>query len=561
MNNRKLIPVIGFIVLVAVTFLGLGLTRNIGKSKKEIDADTALKRLADMNKRVAPVDLPLTKASVEFTDSSDDGSELPEITDSSISVRATTELYAEIDSSPEKAGTGSDAWLTDLAMQFNGEGFEINGKPVSIQLRNLSSGLVGDYIRTGKHVPDGYSPSNMMWIDMLKSYGVKLDVIDESMVGNTAVIVLENSKYKEFTEKYGSVDLKSVVEATEKGDFVMGYTNPFVSSTGLNFLVSTLQRYDNDNPLSDAAMEGFAKFQNNVPFVAFNTIQMREASENGSLDGFVLEMQTYNNDAMLKRNYTAVPFGYRHDNPLVAVANILPEKKEILKKFAEYCESSAAQSAADKYGFNSNPDYKYEQPDLDGQTLIQAQKAYKEKKDNGKTVVGVFVCDVSGSMDGAPMNGIKESLINSMQYISPDNYIGLVTYNSDVYINVPIEKFDLMQQSYFKGGVQSMSAVGGTATYDGVITALSMIEEKIKDIPDAKPMVFVLSDGDTNSGYSFNEVQEVIGGLKVPIYTINYNYAGSEALKTLSGINEAASIDANTDDVVYQLKNLLNASM
>jgi len=33
------------------------------------------------------------------------------------------------------------------------------------------------------------------------------------------------------------------------------------------------------------------------------------------------------------------------------------------------------------------------------------------------------------------------------------------------------------------------------------------------------------------------------------------------ALQSISSVNEAASIDASTDDVVYQLKTLFNASM
>ena len=34
-----------------------------------------------------------------------------------------------------------------------------------------------------------------------------------------------------------------------------------------------------------------------------------------------------------------------------------------------------------------------------------------------------------------------------------------------------------------------------------------------------------------------------------------------DELKEVSGINEAAVIDADSDDVVYQLKNLFNAQM
>ena len=559
---KKGLPVVGFIIAAIVIFGGIALTRNLGKSTKEISTESAEKQLAKMVSKIDPFEGEPVKSAVEYTNTADDGTELPEIDDSSISVKATTRLYAEIDSSPEKAGNGPDGWLVDMANEFNKAGYEIDGQPVSIQLRNLSSGLVMDYIRTGRYVPDGFTPSNSMWINMLDAYGVETIMIDDRMVGNTAVILMENSKYKEFVGKYGSVDLKSVVEATEAGEFIIGYTNPFVSSTGLNFLVSTLQRYDGRNPLSAEAAEGFAKFQNNIPFVAFNTIQMREAAKRGTLDGFILEMQTYNNDSSLKRGYTATPFGYRHDNPLVTFASVPAEKQEIVKMFAQLCDSAEGQKLATEYGFNDLENYKNEAADLDGNTLKEAQQLYKESKDAGKEVVAVFVADVSGSMDGAPLNSLKQSLVNSIQYISPKNYIGLVSYSDYVTIDVPIRQFDLEQQSYFKGGVENLYASGTTATYDATAVALSMISEEMKNHENAKPIIFVLSDGMQNSGYSLNEIKDVVKGLKVPVYTINYNDSGAaQSLQSLSDINEAASINANSDDVVYQLKNLLNASM
>ena len=73
-------------------------------------------------------------------------------------------------------------------------------------------------------------------------------------------------------------------------------------------------------------------------------------------------------------------------------------------------------------------------------------------------------------------------------------------------------------------------------------------------------MLFVLSDGETNAGYNLNDIRDVLGGLRIPVYTIGYN-ADLEALQSISSVNEAASIDASTDDVVYQLKTLFNANM
>jgi Ca-activated chloride channel family protein len=86
-----------------------------------------------------------------------------------------------------------------------------------------------------------------------------------------------------------------------------------------------------------------------------------------------------------------------------------------------------------------------------------------------------------------------------------------------------------------------------------------LLEEKAKD-PDAKLMLFVLSDGDTNRGNSLNNVKGILETFKIPVYTIGYN-ADIKALQSLSNINEAASINADSEDVVYKLSNLFNAEM
>ena len=447
-----------------------------------------------------------------------------------------------------------------MAEQFNASNPQVNGKPASVQVRSMSSGLGVDYIATGKAAPAGYTPSNMLFVQLLTARGVKTEVVRDRMVGNVAGILLDKKHYDAIVDKYGTVDLKAVTEEVGAGNLTMGYTNPFTSSTGLNFLISTLLRYDAKNPLSKTATEGFRQFQANVPFVALTTVQMRDAAERGSLDGFVTEWQLYTNDPSLSSNYTFVPFGYRHDNPLVSCPTATEDQRAILEQFAQYCESNGKE-LAERYGFNGKDDYVSELSEVSGETLVAAQELYKKNKDTGRPVMAVFVADVSGSMSGSPLAELQSSLINSMRYINNDNYVGLVSYADDVTINVPLAQFDLNQQALFKGAVESLRASGGTATYDAIIVAADMLTQATAEAPEAKPMIFVLSDGETNQGYvDFEPMQEVIGGLRIPVYTIGYN-ANIDALKKISGINEAASIDASTDDVTYQLKNLFNANM
>ena len=96
--------------------------------------------------------------------------------------------------------------------------------------------------------------------------------------------------------------------------------------------------------------------------------------------------------------------------------------------------------------------------------------------------------------------------------------------------------------------------------FDGVAVALKCSSRKKAQNPDAKLMLFVLSDGETNYGHSLDDLQDILKTFKIPVYTVGYN-ADIKALQSLSSINEAASINADSEDVVYKLGSLFNAQM
>ena len=559
-DNRRTFGVIGVLaiaVLIAI-FGGLFLSRNIGKSSKTISKEAASKSLEKMIRNIEPLTGMPTKGTVEYTGEDTTYDELPQLEDSSIAVYPSTGAYAEIFASSEKTGSGRDGFLREMAEDFNAARIEVEGETVSVQLRTVSSGQQVDYVASGKYIPDGISPSNDLFIKMIDAKGRDVSYVSDSLVGNYAGIVLSKKVYNNIKEEYGDVNVQTIGKATADDFITMGYTNPFTSAAGMNFLVTLLDSYDSGNILSNKAVEGFTSFQANVPFVSMTTGQMRNAAERGTFDAFVSEYQTYLSDSSLSRNYEFVPYGYEHNNPLVAVTSD-KNKIAILQAFADYCAANGG-ALAKEDGFNQAPDnYTAMSSDYDGSDLIAAQKLYKENKDVNP-IVCVFVADTSGSMDGEPLNKLKESLINSMQYINVDNYIGLVSYSDDVVIELPVGEFDMSQQSYFKGTVETLQANGNTATFDAVCVAMDMVEQQLAETPDAKPMVFVLSDGETNRGYSLSEISNVVEGLKIPVYTICYN-GDISAMEALSNINEGVNINADTDDVTYQLRQLFNASM
>ena len=104
-------------------------------------------------------------------------------------------------------------------------------------------------------------------------------------------------------------------------------------------------------------------------------------------------------------------------------------------------------------------------------------------------------------------------------------------------------------------------ANGQTATYDAVLVGLKMLLDKAEEVPDAKLMLFVLTDGEQNEGTSLSRITPIVAGLQVPIYTIAYNYSNTGELETLSNINEAACIKADSEDIANQLRNLFNVQI
>lgn len=562
-ENKKLKVIITIILMgifvFAVVYGGLTLTRNFGKSSTVVNKERAMKNLenlyGDINvNTITPQKglVNLRKTSIKDT--------LPDITKFPIRVESTTNNFLEIFSSTEKAGERKDGWLVEVAEEFNRAGIKIGGKPVSVKIRGIASGTATDYIISGKYLPDAFTPSNKLWGKMIEASGQKITLFEERLVGNVAGVLFSKRKHDELIDKYGAINLKVITEAVSADEIAMGYTNPFASSTGLNFLLSTLSTFDEKDLLSEKAVMGFETFQTNIPFVAFTTLQMRESAKSGVLDGFIMEYQTYTNSRDLRSEYVFTPFGIRHDNPMYSIGDLSSIKKAILNKFIEFTKKKKYQNLASKYGFNNLDEYKPEMGDVSGNVITQAQKLWKEKKHGTKDIAAVFVADVSGSMDGEPLNKLKESLLTGSQYIGKNHSVGFVTFSSDVNINLPVKKFDLNQRSYFVGAVTGMQATGNTAMFDAIVVGAKMLMEEREKNPNAKMMLFVLSDGETNRGYTFNDIENTLKSLKIPIYTIGYN-ADIKVLQNLSNINEAASINANTDDVIYKIRNLFNAEM
>jgi Ca-activated chloride channel family protein len=539
-----------------------------GEPVKLMSAAEAEKRLAAFRSGISVSEVPMGQVELVDTGTTTIEDTLPDISTFPMVVdpdRDNRSVVAEIFASTEKSGSGTDGWMVEVANQFNAAGKTTSsGKPARIAVRKIASGTAYEFIASRKYLPDAFSPSNELWVEMARAQGIDFTLITERLAGNIAGFVMKTAVADKLKGGKARIDVADLVDAAIQGRVVVGYTNPFASSTGLNFLVTVLQTFargDESGVLSPDVSSAFENFQKSVPFVALTTMQMRDSVEKDrSLDAFVLEYQTFVQTPSLRSGYVFVPFGFRHDNPLYTVGSQKPEKKEVLELFARYAQEAQPQKLATNYGFNPDMEWKAPFKLPSGRTLIEAQKLWKVKKDAGRPVAAMFLADVSGSMAGTKIQQLRRALVDGGSFIAPENAIGLASFSSSVSILLPIRPFQLVQKSAFQSAVKRLEAEGNTAMYDGVVVALSMLADYKRANPDVRPMLFVLTDGQTNRGLSFDEVEAVVGGMRVPIYTIGFE-ADIKELSRLSSLVEAASLNAGEADLRYKIGALLNSQM
>ena len=75
-------------------------------------------------------------------------------------------------------------------------------------------------------------------------------------------------------------------------------------------------------------------------------------------------------------------------------------------------------------------------------------------------------------------------------------------------------------------------------------------------------MIFLLSDGYANGKYYISDIRDAVEKASIPIYTIGYtDSADMNSMNALSNICEAASINADEDDIMYKIKSLFNSQL
>ncbi|MGD1908733.1 MAG: VWA domain-containing protein [Leptolyngbyaceae cyanobacterium] len=488
------------------------------------------------------------------------------------------EVYLELYSSSEKANIDrqNERWLVEVAEAFNQRNETLpSGQVIRIGVRKIASGTAARLLGAGAVKPTGYSPSNDLWVSMIQSQGVEVTPVSPQLVPNTAGWVVPAEVYQQL-EAAGPVTFDALLNAIAQDQITVAYPNPYKSSTALNLLYTLYWRaashHEQGGNLTIPELQTpqvksvFEQFQSQVLITTPTTLELQELflRDQSKLQAFPLEYQNYLALRQVPGFETTefIPFGIPHNNPLVGFAWNTPEQAAALEQFAAFARSPEMIQLAQTQGFVETDYFQAAHPPIpDGEVLLAAQSSWKLNKDSGNTVYLEMVIDTSGSMEGEPIQALKEGLRIASQEINRGNQVGLVTFADRPVRHLPLAPFDEPQHQRFLAAVDQLQANGKTAMYDGVMVGLADLLGKRASDPNGRFYLLLLTDGDVNRGHRFSEIEGIMTYSEVRFYPIAYGDVDEAELEAIASLRESTVKQGNPENVRTLFKDLFQVNL
>jgi Ca-activated chloride channel family protein len=489
-------------------------------------------------------------------------------------------VYVEIYSSAEKANgeREDERWLIDVVDRFNQRRQTLSsGEVIQVGIRNIPSGLGAQILAAGKGKPAGYTPATALWVEILKAEGLPIQPIAPALVSNQAIFAVHSQVYEELAQG-GEVTFDRLLDAILAGKIKVGYANPYIASSALNFLYTLLWRSaghaQDGKPLTVADLESpqtnsaFSTFQKQIVLTTPTYLDLKQIwlRDPQTFQAIVMAYQSYVN---LKKQpgfdqLAYIPFGIPEASPLVGFEWNTTSEQKALQAFAAFTTSAPMQQLAEQQGYEQTEYLKRGQfpPLPSGAVLKAAQSFWKQRKDGGRTVYMELVVDTSGSMaENNRLKAVQAALRFASQQINQGNQIGLVTFSDRPIRRIALAPFNELEQKRLFAAINQLQADGATALYDGLAVGLADLMEKQKTDPEGQFYLLLLTDGERTDGLEFGRIKHVIKYSGVRIYPIAYGEVNQQELEAIAAIREGNVYEGTPEKVQVLLKDLFQTNL
>jgi Ca-activated chloride channel homolog len=504
--------------------------------------------------------------------------------------------------SPEK-----QKLIAPLIDKFNGERRRADGKPVFVDGQVVSSGDAETKIARRQLQPVLWSPASSLWGRLLDFEADKPWVpnANPSIVRTPLVIAMWEPLARALGWPKRPIGFGDVLKLAldrrglaaygkpEYGKFKLGHTNPDFSTSGLSAVAAEYSAVTGKK-------EGLTLADVNRPDVRrkIKAIERSIVHYGDTTLFFADQLRRYGPayaSAVAMEEATLVDFNqkrgagtklvgiypsegtYYSDNPLITLRApwVSARQSAGAKVFADWLEHRVDPGDAAREGFRprdstikpsapidaangADPNQPTRLLSLpDPQVLAKVKQAWRVDR---KPANIALVVDTSGSMsEENKLDLAKQGLRVFLSQLSPNDRVGLISFNDKVFRIAPIAPFGSTRAALLRH-VDDLFPDGQTAVYDATTAGV----QEIQNLKDASRInaVVVLTDGEDNQSRTTpNQLVQALQrqatseGTAIRVYTIAY---GTEANKdvltqiaTASGGKEYAG-DPKQIESVYR---------
>ena len=379
-----------------------------------------------------------------------------------------------------------------------------------------------------------------------------------------------------------SVTWADIANAAKAGKFHFGMTNPAASNSGFVALVGVASAFAGGGGALDSGAINVDKLKD------FFSGQVLTAGSSGFLaDSYVRQQDRI--DGMI--NYESVLLEYNASGKLhepldlvypkdgIVTANyplmlLNPAKRDAYDKVVAYLRSSSVQTRI-MTTTDRRPAIPDVQPDSRFTKQLLVELAFPSNLNVVDSLIFAyldqirppahtyFVLDVSGSMDGDRLNGVKHTFDNltgadktitgQFARFRQREEITVIPFSSDVQDDKTFTINDVSANSpdlaAVRNYVDNLQAGGNTAIYDALIRAYQDAQAAMVQEPDRFYSVVLMTDGENNRGNDAAGFQRFYNGLPdsakaIPTFAIIFGEASPQDLTNIANLTGGQAFDS-----------------
>ena len=161
----------------------------------------------------------------------------------------------------------------------------------------------------------------------------------------------------------------------------------------------------------------------------------------------------------------------------------------------------------------------------------------------GQPFYGVWLLDVSGSMDGDKIDRAKQSLIKQIDQLPENTGFNLITFESEVKDIIKNETVSDKTRQKIQKHIEKVTAEGGTALYEALKRGIKLVREYKGPLPKK---IILISDGEPG------DIPVEMGNKEDPNYQ-KYFLLAREALEYKASIDTVGALGEHNVFLLYEI--------